>query len=341
MWILPHYDVSYVYIKGMHPTGGSQRIKYKFFTVSILSVGKELVKLSNGTSWFCGHTHTYVRAHTHTHAQQHCKHTHTHTLLVSGHSRLWPCHWVCVYSASYKIYIIIYIGKLVCVRSWQLLLISLVTDMIDSEAMCWCQCGNPKQCRNSMNKHACRIAKQFRYTVSIHKIYTIRKVKKLSTSCVFDSSHCPDNCTPCCSANCCARSPFPVSFTACTTVFQVRGNLPVPSLWHNQLSTSCNIHAPTFDPSSLILSIMAGSTCRNVPNSLHWASSWWFRALITSTWQIDSCHCITTRWVLFLFNYTKSEKLVWLLYTFSRSAAIYKSFISQIYRCGWQQICGL
>ena len=106
---------------------------------------------------------------------------------------------------------------------------------------------------------------------------------KRSTSCMFDSSHCSDSCTPCRSANCCARSPLPVSFTACTTVFQVRGRSPVPSLWHNQFSTSCNIRAPTSGLSLLIPSMMAGSTYRNVPNSLHWASSWWSRALITST----------------------------------------------------------
>ena len=106
-----------------------------------------------------------------------------------------------------------------------------------------------------------------------------------SISCMFDSSHCPDSCTPCCSANCCARSPFPTSSTACTTVFQVRGRLPVPLSPPSHFSNSSNKHSPTFDVSLLILCIMAGSTYRYVPNILHWESNWWFRALSTSRGQ--------------------------------------------------------
>ena len=56
------------------------------------------------------------------------------------------------------------------------------------------------------------------------------KAKCLSSYllCMAASSHCPCSYTPCCSANCSARSPLPVCFTACTTVCHVRGRSPVP-----------------------------------------------------------------------------------------------------------------
>ena len=82
--------------------------------------------------------------------------------------------------------------------------------------------------------------------------------------------------------NCGGRGTF-ISFTACTTVFLVRGSSPVPSLLHTQSSTSCNIQSSASDLSSFILSMMAGSTYKNVPNLLHLASSFPSRALITST----------------------------------------------------------
>ena len=108
-----------------------------------------------------------------------------------------------------------------------------------------------------------------------------------------------------CSASCCARDPAPMSRTACTTVVQVRGRSPVPSLWHTQSSTSCNIHAPTFVLSLSIPSMMAGCTCRNVPNALQSASSWWVRARITSKWvrmctKLHSNH----NWAPITFIYT-------------------------------------
>ena len=114
---------------------------------------------------------------------------------------------------------------------------------------------------------------------------------------ILDSSHCPR-----CSSNCCGRGTF-MSFTACTTVCQVRGSSPVPSFLHTQSSTSCNIQSSTSDLSSFILSMMAGSTCRNVPNLLHLESSFPSRALITSTWHMKSeiafhrqgeCHTCST-----------------------------------------------
>ena len=116
-------------------------------------------------------------------------------------------------------------------------------------------------------------------------------------SCILDSSHCPR-----CSSNCCGRGTF-MSFTACTTVCQVRGSSPVPSFLHTQSSTSCNIQSSTSDLSSFILSMMAGSTCKNVPNLLHLESSFPSRALITSTWHMKSeialhrqgeCHTCST-----------------------------------------------
>ena len=100
---------------------------------------------------------------------------------------------------------------------------------------------------------------------------------------MFDSSHW--HRIPCCSANCSARGPFPISFTAWTTVFQVRGRSPVSFSRYSHFSTSCNIHAPTFDLSFSILSMTAGSTRRCVPNFLHSASRSCFRASITSTWK--------------------------------------------------------
>ena len=116
-------------------------------------------------------------------------------------------------------------------------------------------------------------------------------------SCILDSSHCPH-----CSFNCSGRGIF-IFVTACTTVFQVRGRSPVPSLLHTQSSTSCNIQSSTSDLSSFILSMMAGSTCKNVPNLLHLESSFPSRALITSTWHMKSeialhrqgeCHTCST-----------------------------------------------
>ena len=102
-------------------------------------------------------------------------------------------------------------------------------------------------------------------------------------------SHCQDSCTPCRCVNCSASSPFPESFTACTTVFQVRERSPVPLSWASHFSTSCNIHAPTSDwlPLSMLF-MMGGFTHRCVPNSLHWASKSWFRALITSECQMKN-----------------------------------------------------
>ena len=114
---------------------------------------------------------------------------------------------------------------------------------------------------------------------------------------ILDSSHCSY-----CSLNCGGRGTF-ISFTACTTVFQVRRSSPVPSLLHTQSSTSCNIQSSTSDLSSSILSMMAGSTYKNVPNFLHLASSFPSRALITSTWHMKSeialhrqgeCHTCST-----------------------------------------------
>ena len=112
----------------------------------------------------------------------------------------------------------------------------------------------------------------------------------MCTSCSFDSSHCPDNLTPYRCANSSAKRPLPVFFTACTTVSQVRGRSPVPLLsWASQFSTRCNIHAPTCDLlSPSMLSMIAGSTCRYVPNSLHLASGSCFRAPITSECQVKN-----------------------------------------------------
>ena len=104
----------------------------------------------------------------------------------------------------------------------------------------------------------------------------------LDSTCthILDSSQCPH-----CSTNCSGRGTF-ISFTTCTTVCQVRGSSPVPSLLYTQSSTSCSIQSSTSDLSSFILFMTAGSTCKNVPNFLHLASNFPSRALITSTVHI-------------------------------------------------------
>ena len=91
----------------------------------------------------------------------------------------------------------------------------------------------------------------------------------MCTLCMFDSSHCPDGCTPYCCANFCTRGLFPMLFTAWTTVFQVRGRSPVPFSWASHFSTSCNIRSFSFDLSFAIPSKMADSTRKCVPKSLH------------------------------------------------------------------------
>ena len=106
----------------------------------------------------------------------------------------------------------------------------------------------------------------------------------------FDSSHCPDSYTSWHCANFCARDLSPAFFTACTTVFQVRGKSPVPLSWISHFSTSCNIRSLSFDLFFSIPSKMADSTRKCVPNSLHWASRMWFRASITSTGQAKTCY---------------------------------------------------
>ena len=137
---------------------------------------------------------------------------------------------------------------------------------------------------------------------------------------------------PYCSSNCGGRGTF-MSFTVCTTVCQVRGSSPVPSLLHTQFSTSCNIQSSTSDLSSCILSMMAGSTCKNVPNLLHLASSFPSRALITSTWHTKieialhrqgECHT------------ELSLKKADLANEYIESAASHKHFIPSKFRPGWQ-----
>ena len=110
----------------------------------------------------------------------------------------------------------------------------------------------------------------------------------MCTSCMFDSSHCPDSCTPYHCANFSAKRRLPVFFTACTTVFQVRGKSPVPLSLASHFSTSCNIRSPTFELLVAMLSMKSGSMCRYVPNSLHRASKSWLRALITSARWVHS-----------------------------------------------------
>ena len=128
-------------------------------------------------------------------------------------------------------------------------------------------------------------------------IHVILYALDLTYTRILNSSHCPH-----CSFNCSGRGTF-IFVTACTTVFQVRGSSPVPSFLHNQSSTSFNIQSSTSDLSFSILSMMAGSTCRNVPNLLHLASSFPSRTSITSTWHMKSeialhrqgeCHTCST-----------------------------------------------
>ena len=135
-----------------------------------------------------------------------------------------------------------------------------------------------------------------------------------------DSSQCPDvygSCTPCCSANCFARGPFPMLFTACTTVSQVRGRSPVPSSWPSHFSTSCNIQSPTFTLSLWMIFMMSGSTCRCVPKSLQRASSWGLRASITSRGQVKNGTIII---------YYQSEVDKYSIYTYIRTYA-WESYI--------------
>ena len=119
----------------------------------------------------------------------------------------------------------------------------------------------------------------------------------MCTSCMFDSSHCQDSCTPNCCANFCTRGLFPMLFTACTTVSQVRGRSPVPLSWASHFSTSCNIRSLSFDLFFSIPSKMADSTCKCVPKSLQWASRVWFRASITSTGQVKSDTTLQATWM--------------------------------------------
>ena len=111
--------------------------------------------------------------------------------------------------------------------------------------------------------------------------YTLKATPRTNSStrckifllCMSDSSHRPGSCTPCCSANCSARSPLPVCFTACTAVCHVRGRSPVPLSWSSHLSSSRKIQVFTSELSLLIPSMTEGFTHRYVPNDLHWASN--------------------------------------------------------------------
>ena len=129
--------------------------------------------------------------------------------------------------------------------------------------------------------------------IYIHTLYALDSTYTRT----LDSSHCLH-----CSSNCSGRGIF-ISFTTCTTVCQVRGSSPVPSLLRTQSSTSCNIQSSTSDLSFSILSMMSGSIYKNVPNFLHLASSFPSRALITSTWHMKieialhrqgECHTCST-----------------------------------------------
>ena len=112
-------------------------------------------------------------------------------------------------------------------------------------------------------------------TVNMHCLHThVQSHKTKCLLCMSDSSHRPGSCyTPCCSANCSARSPLPVCFTACTTVCHVRGRSPVPLSWPSHLSSSCKKQVFTSKLFLLIPSMTEGFTYRYVPNDLHWASN--------------------------------------------------------------------
>ena len=133
------------------------------------------------------------------------------------------------------------------------------------QAVCRCQCvphSNVENIGISMQNYKKMMQSPCKYY----------KQNRMCTSCMFDSSHCSDSCTPYHCANFSAKHRLPVFFTACTTVFQVRGNSPVPFSWASHFSTNCNIRSPTFELLVAMLSMKAGSMCRNVPNSLHRAS---------------------------------------------------------------------
>ena len=134
---------------------------------------------------------------------------------------------------------------------------------------------------------ALQVARYSIYTYSQHAIATYythvqsHKTKCLSSclclaiycACLTPFIHCPGSCTPCCSANCSARSPLPVCFTACTTVCHVRGRSPVPFSWPSHLSSSRKRQVSTSELSLLIPSMTEDFTYRYVPNNLHWASN--------------------------------------------------------------------
>ena len=112
------------------------------------------------------------------------------------------------------------------------------------QAVCRCQCVNHSNVERVGIKEAELQKRDIQSACIYYEQYCT------CTSCMSDSSHCPDSCTPCRCANCSANCPLPVCFTACTTVPQVRGKSPVPLSWPSHFSTSCNIRSPTFDLSA-------------------------------------------------------------------------------------------
>lgn len=151
------------------------------------------------------------------------------------------------------------VGRSVYMGGWQLLFSWSPQD--DSQAVFRCLSINPQYIQfveKGRNENAkLWIKTHLRQYINIRIIMYYEQNNEF----VRNSSHCPDSsCTLCSFANCSAKSPFPVCFTACTTVFHVRGRSPVPSLRYSHFSTRSNMQESTFDLSLPIPSMMAGFT---------------------------------------------------------------------------------